>query len=392
MDTTASALTLLDCLERGDLDGLRAHARALRRERVNLRADGLELIERAVALERVECLHELLRLGSSGLMFELFGHYHREFLARVATECLHSGRIRVLIELLSVGPVLPQLGIDAALVDRIARAAIVEFALDDDHVATLVRACGTNQGVFLVYALGADRLSLVQRLAQSCTSAQSWGASLIGEVPLIAAAEAGHIAALRVLVAAGARPNIALRGRGRALHFAVCCERLSGTERAELVHELLRLGAVPELCDAHGMDAYALAASRQDSEVMKVLSEYGRAYGPRQSREARARGIRDICLHYDKADGLIYRIGQPDVVFFSGGDYDGAYPCKVEEFRVAFEQLRKRRQEIVLEWFSPFLSMLERGQEFPYHDLYMRAPNIRLVRFNESSNWSQMAD
>ncbi|MCC6559761.1 MAG: hypothetical protein IT478_00265, partial [Xanthomonadales bacterium] len=120
--------------------------------------------------------------------------------------------------------------------------------------------------------------------------------------------------------------------------------------------------------------------------------EHGRDYGPRQSREARARGVRDICLIYDKADGLIYRIGQPDTPFLAGGDYDGPCPCSVEQFRADYEQVQKRRPEYPLDWFEPFLARLERGQEFSYSELFRQAPHIRFVRFDATSNWSQMVD
>jgi hypothetical protein len=75
VDATASALALLDCLERDDLAGLKAGVRELRRQRVELGRDGLELVEHAVALERPEALGELLRLGASDHVFDLFGRY-----------------------------------------------------------------------------------------------------------------------------------------------------------------------------------------------------------------------------------------------------------------------------------------------------------------------------
>ncbi len=392
MDATAVALELLDALERDDLPRLRSGVQRVRKERVALRRDGLDLVESAVRLDRAEALRDLLDLGRSGQIYDLFGIYSRALLTQLAEACLATGKLRCLIELLMLGEVLPPLGHDVALVDRVAMAVVAEMQLEDERVASVVAACGTNRGAFLVQALRCGRLPLVQRLAATCTSAQEYGASALGEVPLVAAAEAGVIDALRLLVAAGAKPNVAWRRHGYPLHFALRCARLAPAERAELVHELLRLGAVPELRDADGLDAFALAAQRHDNEAGQVLREHGRDYGPRQSREARARGVRDICLIYDKADGLIYRIGQPDTPFLSGGDYDGPCPCSIEQFRADYEQVRKRRPEFPLDWFEPFLARLERGQEFAYDEFHRQAPHIRFVRFDTQSNWSQMVD
>jgi len=392
MDATAGALALLDCLERDDIAGIKACTQTLRREGIVLRQDGLELIERAVALERLEALRELLHLGSNERQpFDLFGRYHYDFLVQLASNCLESGRIRILLELLTLGAILPPLNHDYALVDRIAKAAVDEFELHDNSVVALARTCKTNQGAFLVQALRAGRVPLVQALASICTSNQTYGASRLGEAPLIAAAQAGAIWALRDLVAAGAKPSVGLRNYGYALHFALHCEQLPPSERAELVHELLRVGAVPELRDCEGMDAYKLAESLGDRPSLQVLREHGLAYGPRQSREARARHVRDLCFFYDKADGLIYRIGQPDVPFLVGGDYDGPCPCSVEEFRLERERVAKRR-EFSLAWFEPFLQRLEKGQEFGYKELISKAPHFRIVHFDETTNWSQMVD
>jgi hypothetical protein len=278
------------------------------------------------------------------------------------------------------------------MVDRIARAAIVESALDDQGIATIARACGTHRGAFLLHALQQGRWASVQHLAAICTRPQNFGASSLADVPLVAAAEAGATPVLAALVAAGAKPNIQLRGHGYPLRKAVVCPSLAPLPRSQLVHELLRLGAVPELRDSKGRDAYALAEAQGNVEVIDVLRRHGLAYGPRQSREARALGVRDICLLYDKADGLIYRIGQPDVPFLEGGDYDGPGPCPNESFRVQFERVRHRRSEASLAWFEPFLDRIERGQEFGYQELIASAPDLRIVRFDQTSNWSQMVD
>ncbi|MBI2398468.1 MAG: hypothetical protein HYV17_11790 [Xanthomonadales bacterium] len=392
MDATAVALELLDALERDDLPRLRSGLQRVREARVALRRDGLELVESAVRLDRAEALRELLCLGAGGQIYELFGIHSRALLTGLAEACLARGQMRCLVELLMLGEVLPSLGHDVALVDRVAAAVVAEMQLEDERVVSVVAACGTNRGAFLVQALRCGRLPLLRRLAATCTSAQEYGASVLGEVPLVAAAEAGFTAALGALVAAGAKPNVAWRRHGYPLHFALRCARLQPAERAELVHELLRLGAVPELRDADGLDAFALAAQRHDNDAGRVLREHGRDYGPRQSREARARGVRDVCLIYDKADGLIYRIGQPDTPFLSGGDYDGPCPCSVEQFRADYEQVRKRRPEYPLDWFEPFLARLERGQEFAYDEFHHQSPHIRFVRFDTSSNWSQMVD
>ncbi len=392
MDATEGALALLDCLERDDLAALERVARELRQTRVVLKNDGLELIDRAVALDRWPALRPLLMLGASDQPDVLFGVWCHDFLTQRAKRCFDSGRMRTFLELLALGAHLPSVDHNDVLVERVAEAALVEFAMEDEGVLAIVNRCQTQRGAFLVRALRLGRSELVRQLAGLCTSSQNYGANRRADGPLVAAAEAGAAGSLRALVEAGAKPNVALRGSGYPLHFAVRCTRLSAADRGELVHELLRLGAVPELRDAHGLDAYALAASLQDSEVSRVLREHGRSYGPRQSREARARGVRDVCLLYDKADGLIYRIGQPDVPFMDGGDYDGPIPCSVTQFRTSYEQVRKRRPGHELDWFEPFLVRLENNQEFAYADFLKRASRISLKRFDETSNWSQMVD
>lgn len=392
MDAMSAALVLLDCLERDDLAGLMACTQALRLESVELWRDGPELIERAAVLDRPQALRALLQLGANKHQpSDLFGRYQHDFLLRLADSCLQGGRMRSLLELLLHGVPLPALNHDSALVERLAIAAVTEFALDEGSVVTLANACNTNRGAFLVQALHSGRVSLVQALASVCVSKQAYGASQLGEAALVAAAQAGAGWALRTLVAAGAKPSVGLRHSGYALHAALRCERLTTPERAELVHALLRVGAVPELRDRDGLDAYALAKALGEHASAQVLREHGLDYGPRQSREARARQVRDLCFFYDKADGLIYRIGQPDVPFLSGGDYDGPAPCSIEQFRVDFECVAKRR-DCSFAWFDPFLRQLEQGREFGYKELISKAPYFRIVRFSETTNWSQMVD
>lgn len=392
MDATTAALTLLDCLERDDLAGLKACTQALRQQALELWQDGPELIERAAALNHPLALRELLQLGASEHQpLDIFGRYQHDFFLRLADDCLQSGRIASLLELLIHGVPLPALNHDNALVERLACAAITQFKLDDGSVLTLAKACQTNRGAFLVQALHSQSVSLVQALASLCVSKQAYGASQLGEAALVAAARAGASWALRTLVAAGAKPSVGLRNSGYALHAALRCEGLTAPERADLVHELLRVGAVPELRDPNGLDAYALAQALGEHASQQVLREHGLDYGPRQSREARSRKVRDLCFIYDKADGLIYRIGQPDVPFMSGGDYDGPSPCSLEQFREDF-QLVARRRNCSFAWFEPFLLQLEQGQEFGYKELIAKAPHCRIVHFNETSNWSQMVD
>ena len=48
---------------------------------------------------------------------------------------------------------------------------------------------------------------------------------------------------------------------------------------------------------------------------------------------------------YDKADGLVYRIGEPGGIFFVGGDYDGAAPTDTRGAADEFERINARRHD-----------------------------------------------
>jgi hypothetical protein len=109
MDAIEGALKLLDLLERDQLAELESCASALRASKVALKEDGLELLERAIALDRAEAVRSLLRLGISGRPDVLFGAWCHGALNRLAERCLALGRIPILLELLACGATVPVL-------------------------------------------------------------------------------------------------------------------------------------------------------------------------------------------------------------------------------------------------------------------------------------------
>ena len=239
---------------------------------------------------------------------------------------------------------------------------------------------------FLYYAIDADRPELVGAVLPLCQPPRPWVARL-WELPLLAAVERGRCELLRPLVSFGARVSQCLYDDGLTpLHRAVLKDNIAPSARAELVHELLRLGAVPELHERGGMDVYALAQTRGERETLAVLREHGVSYGPRQSREARRAGIRDVCLTYHKAAGFIYRVGQPDLPFVEGGDYDGAFPCDAERAVEVFERLTRDRG-YDLDWFEPFLHRIVTGEEFAFDELKKYVGKFSLHLFSERNNW-----
>lgn len=163
--------------------------------------------------------------------------------------------------------------------------------------------------------------------------------------------------------------------------------------RTDCVERLLQLGAIPERQTAAGMDAYALARQRGLHEVAAGLSKRGLDFGPRHAREARRKGVRDLCFYYAKANGFIYRVGTPDMPFLIGGDHDGAYPCTASEARAHLDALsRHPGADQPLRAFSPFLDLLVAGREFSFAELMRKGGMFSMHGFAERNAWGWAAD
>ncbi len=173
------------------------------------------------------------------------------------------------------------------------------------------------------------------------------------------------------------------------MHRAIDASEAGSAEQVRAVRALLRLWAVPELRIDTGQDAYQLARERNLLEVQALLREQGLAFGPRQSREARAAGIRDICLWYDKARGFIYRIGEPHLPFLAGGDHDGPRPCAGLAVLGELDLVR-RLSGRELGWLEPFLQAVLRGREFALDTLLENRDRFSMHRFDARSSWSRL--
>lgn len=255
--------------------------------------------------------------------------------------------------------------------------AVIERALSDHF----------RRSTWLGLCIAEGRWKPAAALVPTATSSQQYGADHLRDAPLFLAASMGAVALLPALVSAGACPNMALRKRGHPLHAAIGAAQLTPARRLETVATLLRLGAVPELQDPHGRNAYLLA--RADAALASLLREQGGAYGPRQSREARALGVRDVRLRYERADGLIYRIGLPDMPYVIGGDHDGPMPCSLAEFEREF---RSHQGDPAVQAFAPFMAQISAGEEFGFAALADALPARCLSRFDERPTWGMMID
>lgn len=203
--------------------------------------------------------------------------------------------------------------------------------------------------------------------------------------PLILAAQRGLDHLIAPLVRGGIAVNSSDRNRRTALHHAVGSELSDPESQLRTVRVLLECSAIPELLDGDRMNAYRLAASSRRTALVELLDKEGRQHGPQQSREARASNVRDVCLRYDKAEGLIYRVGIPDQPFLEGGDYDGCGPCSIEHAAATLERLRQASPHLA--WFAPFLEMLRVGREFPFDRLVRSSAAAEFYGFDRPANW-----
>lgn len=237
---------------------------------------------------------------------------------------------------------------------------------------------------FTSAAIEAGRTDLAKQLLGQPGSIVWWGHDGYAS-PLILAAQRGLSDLIGPLVNAGLSVNSSDSNRRTALHHAIRSGEVDPAARARTVRVLLENWAVPQLLDCDRASAYRMAEATGCARLREILDEHGLRHGPKQSREARAAGVRDVCLTYDKADGIIYRIGIPDQPFLEGGDYDGCMPCSVEQAASAFERVRKGWPRI--DWFAPFLEMLRAGREFSFSLMLRRATGASLYAFDKPANW-----
>jgi hypothetical protein len=376
---------ILRCLDAGDPADVRALADAARAAPSAAAAGTVAC--RAIASGDEAMVRAVLDLGIDPDTRVPIGHERNP--VTLASYALRRGQGRIATALVERGGTPSGAGVDDQTFVTVARDVMEQPELDRGALDRIIEcAHGGVRSAFVSAAIGAGRTGLAESLIDAGvplggTLPYSW------EMPLHAAGRCGAVSVIERLVQRGLPVNARDRERRTALHHAIASESLATDARVRTVRVLLRLWAVPELLTDGGLDAYALARERDLPEIQAVLREEGLTHGPRQSREARAAGVRDIRLRYDKAFGFIYRIGEPDQPFLAGGDYDGPQPCSGLAARAAFDAVRELSGRD-LAWFEPFLDAVLRGREFGYEELLRHRARFRAYRFDESSNWSRM--
>jgi hypothetical protein len=172
-----------------------------------------------------------------------------------------------------------------------------------------------------------------------------------------------------------------------ALASLVESEHLSESEMITVAAKLLGWGAHP-LRKRHGhQDAPTIARARGLNKIARFLEENYSMYGPAYVREARKRKIKDLCLHYNKANGLIFRIADFDFPFFVGGDYDGAYPTTAKDAWSIATKEGGDSNFTCVEWFLPFLERIAAGQEISFDSLMKFQSRFSIYTDEQPSNW-----
>ena len=122
-----------------------------------------------------------------------------------------------------------------------------------------------------------------------------------------------------------------------AMHTQSYDSKVEATLRALSAH-----GANPNTLNSAGDTAAQIARLRGLDDLASLPDDPALQTVPSYVRDARALGIRDICLLYDKADGFVFCISYPDEGFLVGGDYNGMFPCRAHAHWVlrAFQQNR----------------------------------------------------
>lgn len=360
---------------------------AAREQKMSAASDPVERIRRAIDTGDEAQVKAELDLGVDPDTRVRFGHEPHPI--TLASYALRRAQGRIVAALVERGGTPSAAGVDDETFVRLAREVMERPELDRGSVDRLIECAPVGvRSAFVAAAISAGRTGLAESLIDAGVPV---GGSLPypWEMPLHAAGRCAAVSVIERLVKRGVPVNARDRERRTALHHAIASEPLPIDARVRTVRMLLGLWAVPELRTDAGIDAYALARERDLPEIQAVLREEGLAHGPRQSREARAAGVRDIRLCYDKAFGFIYRIGEPDQPFLAGGDYDGPQPCAGFAARAAFDAVRGQ-PGLDLDWFEPFLEAVLRGREFGYEELRRHRARFRAYRFDERSNWSSM--
>ncbi|MDX1571023.1 MAG: ankyrin repeat domain-containing protein [Xanthomonadales bacterium] len=164
----------------------------------------------------------------------------------------------------------------------------------------------------------------------------------------------------------------ALRAAGRSLE---------GAQR--IVRILLAHGANPATTSRDGKTPGAEAPEISDGALLKALLDDEQLQRvPGYVKAARRADIAQICLIYDKADGLIFPIAYPDEYWGVGGDHGGTYPTTVERAMEEMDRLEDRRG-MDLDWFRPFAEAVAEGRDFDLEELLAHRRKFRIVRHGE---------
>lgn len=159
-------------------------------------------------------------------------------------------------------------------------------------------------------------------------------------------------------------------------------------DRGELLarsRALLEVGAHPRRrYRMRWPPARQAATAAGKSELVALYDAELAQHGPAQLRTARERGIKDIVLCYDKADGLVYRVADRDLCLFRGGDYDGALPLRRGELPSAWRQLSRFLQERVAA-FESWVDPIARDEDIDLDRVL--AQGWRVIREDALANW-----
>jgi hypothetical protein len=199
--------------------------------------------------------------------------------------------------------------------------------------------------------------------------------------PLMAAARNGWIEGCEMLLDAGVRSN-AMSDHRTALHEVVASDLLSAMDKERAALALITKGAHPKRRYPPHPSSYDLALSTGQSQLAELMQTAALCVGPDHVRQARARNIRDLEIHYSKADGLILRLADFDYAVFIGGDYNGAYPTRTGNIT----RFGLPDQPPLTPFLRSQIAALDRGESIDLDALLQRFPD-GIYTEDDRANW-----